>query len=143
MPANFDHRVFHRRRKLFKVIGLLLGLAGLFVLLNMMGELPEEPLKGTGAIFAGTVLILFGIIFLYQGYKLPLEDIPQKGLLRGQVGAVVESLALGVYEVGFSDDSGQTCAPLTLHSGQLIRLHHEPAIGQNGGRVIQRGIARL
>lgn len=74
MPANFDHRVFHRRRKLFKVIGLVLGLAGLFVLLNMMGELPEEPLKGNSAIFAGTVLILFGIIFLYQGYKLPLEE---------------------------------------------------------------------
>jgi len=74
MPANFDHRIFHRRRKLFKVIGLVLGLAGVFVLLNMMGELPEEPLKGTGAIFAGTVLILFGIIFLYHGYKLPLEE---------------------------------------------------------------------
>jgi len=74
MPANFDHHVFHRRRKLFKVIGLVLVLAGAFVLLNMMGELPEEPLKGTGAIFGGTVLILFGILFLYQGYKLPLEE---------------------------------------------------------------------
>jgi uncharacterized membrane protein HdeD (DUF308 family) len=74
MPANFDHRIFHRRRKLFKVIGLLLVLGGIFVLLNMMGELPEEPLKGTGAIFAGTVLILFGILFLYHGYKLPLEE---------------------------------------------------------------------
>ena len=74
MPANFDHRIFHRRRKLFKVIGLVLVLAGVFVLLNMMGELPEEPLKGVSAIFAGTVLILFGIIFLYHGYKLPLEE---------------------------------------------------------------------
>ena len=74
MPANFDHRIFHRRRKLFKVIGLLLALTGLFVLLNMMGELPEEPLKGVSAIFAGTVLILFGILFLYRGYKLPLEE---------------------------------------------------------------------
>ena len=74
MPANFDHRIFHRRRKLFKVIGLLLALTGVFVLLNMMGELPEEPLKGVSAIFAGTVLILFGIIFLYHGYKLPLEE---------------------------------------------------------------------
>jgi hypothetical protein len=74
MPANFDHRIFHRRRKLLKVIGLVLALAGVFVLLNMMGELPEEPLKGTSAIFAGTVLVLFGILFLYQGYKLPLEE---------------------------------------------------------------------
>ena len=52
----------------------MLVLTGVFVLLNMMGELPEEPLKGTGAIFAGTVLILFGILFLYHGYKLPLEE---------------------------------------------------------------------
>lgn len=35
---------------------------------------PEEPLKGTSAIFAGTVLILFGIISLYEGYKLPLPE---------------------------------------------------------------------
>ena len=74
MPENFDHRVFHRRRKLFKVIGLVLGLAGLFVLLNIMGELPDDPLKGVSAIFAGTVLMLLGILFLYQGYKLPLEE---------------------------------------------------------------------
>jgi hypothetical protein len=56
-----------------------------------------------------------------------LEDIPQKGLLRGQVGAVVERLAPGVYEVEFSDDSGQTYASLALRSGQLMRLHHEPS----------------
>jgi hypothetical protein len=56
-----------------------------------------------------------------------LEDIPQKGLLRGQVGTVVESLAPGLYEVEFSDDSGQTYASLALHSGQLMRLHHEPS----------------
>ena len=55
-----------------------------------------------------------------------LEDIPQKGLLRGQVGTVVESLASGVYEVEFSDDSGQTYASLALRSDQLMRLHHEP-----------------
>jgi hypothetical protein len=56
-----------------------------------------------------------------------LEDIPQKGLMRGQVGTVVESLAPGVYEVEFSDDSGQTYASLALHSGQLMRLRHEPS----------------
>ena len=55
-----------------------------------------------------------------------LEDIPQKGLLRGQVGTVVESLEPGVYEGEFSDDSGQTYASLALRSGQLMRLHHEP-----------------
>ncbi len=55
-----------------------------------------------------------------------LEDVPAKGLLRGQVGTVVESLAPGVYEVEFSDDRGQTYASLALGSGQLMRLHHEP-----------------
>ena len=56
-----------------------------------------------------------------------LEDVPEKGLLRGQVGTVVEGLAPGVYEVEFSDDSGQTYASLALRSDQLIRLHHLPS----------------
>jgi hypothetical protein len=56
-----------------------------------------------------------------------LEDVPEKGLFRGQVGTVVESPAPGVYEVEFSDDSGQTYASLALRSGQLMRLHHEPS----------------
>ena len=56
-----------------------------------------------------------------------LEDVPEKGLLRGQVGTVVESLASGVYEVEFSDDSGRTYASLALRADQLMRLHHEPS----------------
>jgi hypothetical protein len=56
-----------------------------------------------------------------------LEDVPERGLLRGQVGTVVEGLGPGVYEVEFSDDSGQTYASLALRSGQLMRLHHEPS----------------
>ena len=55
-----------------------------------------------------------------------LEDVPGKGLRRGQVGTVVENLAPGVLEVEFSDDSGRTYASLALHVGQLMRLHHEP-----------------
>jgi hypothetical protein len=51
-----------------------------------------------------------------------LEDFPERGLLRGQVGTVVESLAPGVYEVEFSDDSGQAYAFLALRSDQLMRL---------------------
>ena len=54
-----------------------------------------------------------------------LEDVPEKGLLRGQVGTVVVGLAPGVFE--FSDDSGQTYASLALRSDQLMRLHHEPS----------------
>jgi hypothetical protein len=56
-----------------------------------------------------------------------LEDIPQQWLFRGQVGTVVESHAPGVYEVEFSDDSGQTYASLALHANQLMRLHYEPS----------------
>jgi hypothetical protein len=57
---------------------------------------------------------------------LSVVALLEKGLLRGQVGTVVESSAPGVYEVEFSDDSGQTYASLALRSGQLMRLHHEP-----------------
>jgi hypothetical protein len=55
-----------------------------------------------------------------------LEDMPEKGLVRGQVGTVVENLAPGVYEVEFIDDSGETYASLAVHADQLMRLHHEP-----------------
>ena len=55
-----------------------------------------------------------------------LTDLPASGLLRGQVGTVVEVLAPGVFEVEFSDDDGQTYASLAVRSDQLIRLRHEP-----------------
>lgn len=55
-----------------------------------------------------------------------LEDATDKGLLRGQVGTIVERLAAGVYEVEFSDDEGRTYAALPLRSDQLLLLHHEP-----------------
>ena len=56
-----------------------------------------------------------------------LEDIPDKDLLRGQVGTVVETLAPGVFEVEFSDGHGQTYATRALRADQLMRLHHEPS----------------
>lgn len=56
-----------------------------------------------------------------------LEDVPEKGLQRGQVGTVVEDLAPRVYEVEFSDDTGRTYASLALRGDQLMRLHHEPS----------------
>jgi hypothetical protein len=55
-----------------------------------------------------------------------LEDLPEHGLVRGQVGTVVESWAPGVYEVEFSDDQGRTYAMVALTAEQLMRLHHEP-----------------
>jgi hypothetical protein len=53
-------------------------------------------------------------------------DLPDHGLMRGQVGTVVEHLAPGVYEVEFSDDDGHTYAMLPLKAPQLLRLHFRP-----------------
>jgi uncharacterized protein DUF4926 len=54
-----------------------------------------------------------------------LEGQPAKGLVRGQVGTVVETLAPGVFEVEFSDNNGRTYASLALKANQLLLLHHE------------------
>jgi hypothetical protein len=54
-----------------------------------------------------------------------LTDLPSQGLVRGQVGTVVE-LLYGAYEVEFSDDEGTTYAELALPSDQLLILHHCP-----------------
>ncbi len=53
-----------------------------------------------------------------------LEDLPGEGLVRGQVGTVVESWAPGVYEVEFSDESGRAYAMVALKADQLMRLYH-------------------
>jgi hypothetical protein len=53
-------------------------------------------------------------------------DLPERGLLRGQVGTVVEHLSSGVHEVEFSDDQGQTYAQLALKHSQLLVLHDQP-----------------
>ena len=55
-----------------------------------------------------------------------LEDLPAEGLVRGQVGTVVDCWAPGVYEVEFCDNDGRTYAMVALKAGQLFRLHHEP-----------------
>lgn len=56
-----------------------------------------------------------------------LDDVPEKGLQRGQVGTVVEVLSPGIYEVEFSNESGHTYASLALAADRLLRLVHEPA----------------
>ena len=55
------------------------------------------------------------------------EDIPDRSLLRGQVGTVVESLGPGVFEVEFVDNDGRTYATLPLRASQLLVLHYQPA----------------
>ncbi len=54
------------------------------------------------------------------------EDIPDRNLLRGQVGTVVESLGPGVFEVEFVDNDGRTYATLPLRASQLLVLHYQP-----------------
>jgi hypothetical protein len=54
-----------------------------------------------------------------------LEDVPARGLLRGQVGTIVEVLDTDVFEVEFSDNSGHTYASLAVRSAQFLVLHPE------------------
>ena len=55
------------------------------------------------------------------------EDLPQKGLHKGQVGTIVELLSPQVYEVEFSGLDGKTYATAAVSEKVLIRLIHEPA----------------
>jgi hypothetical protein len=55
------------------------------------------------------------------------EDILDRGLLRGQVGTVVESLGPGMFEVEFVENDGRTYATVPLHTRQLLVLHYQPA----------------
>ncbi|CAN5447346.1 hypothetical protein BH09SUM1_BH09SUM1_05940 [soil metagenome] len=53
-------------------------------------------------------------------------DKPAHGLVRGQVGTVVEELAPGVFEVEFSDQSGKAYAFAPVRQAEMIVLHHDP-----------------
>ena len=53
-------------------------------------------------------------------------DLPKRGLVRGQVGTVVEVLDREVYEIEFPDDRGRTYAQLPLRTDQLLVLHYVP-----------------
>lgn len=55
-----------------------------------------------------------------------VEDVADRGLRRGQVGTVVETLAPGVFEVEFSDNEGRTYATFALRADQLIVLYYQP-----------------
>jgi hypothetical protein len=55
-----------------------------------------------------------------------VQDLPERGLQRGQVGTVVEELTPDVFEVEFSDNNGRTYATLALKTAQLMQLHYEP-----------------
>ncbi len=54
-----------------------------------------------------------------------LENIPDSGLRKGQVGTIVEVYETNVFEVEFCDTKGQTIALKTLTSEHLLLLHHD------------------
>ncbi len=55
-----------------------------------------------------------------------LLDLSDRGLVRGQVGTVVEMLGADMFEVEFSSDDGKTYAMLALRADQFMVLHHKP-----------------
>lgn len=55
------------------------------------------------------------------------ENLYDYGLLKGQVGTIVEELDNNTYLVEFSDDEGKTYAMLPLADSQLMVLHYQPS----------------
>lgn len=54
------------------------------------------------------------------------RDLPERHLVAGQVGTVVETLAEGVFEVEFSDETGETYALAAIPANALIALRYGP-----------------
>jgi Domain of unknown function (DUF4926) len=52
-------------------------------------------------------------------------DMPEQGLLQGQVDTIVDALAPETFLIEFSDNQGKTYAMLPLKACQLIVLHFE------------------
>lgn len=57
-----------------------------------------------------------------------VEDLPDLGLYRGQVGTIVEVYEPEAFEVEFSDMKGRTYALETLRRDQLMALYHQPIV---------------
>jgi hypothetical protein len=57
-----------------------------------------------------------------------LKDFPDQGVVRGQVGTVVEKLAPAVWEVEFSDTDGQTYAMVEADTADLMVLQFHPML---------------
>jgi len=54
------------------------------------------------------------------------EPLPEKGLLRGQVGTVVMDHKPGIFLVEFCKEDGSTISTVTLTSSQLLKLYFKP-----------------
>jgi hypothetical protein len=59
-----------------------------------------------------------------------LQDLPELGLHRGNVGTIVEEYEPNVFEVEFSDTTGKAYAIETLNASQLMILYHFPIASQ-------------
>ncbi|HEX7177430.1 MAG TPA: DUF4926 domain-containing protein [Pyrinomonadaceae bacterium] len=51
------------------------------------------------------------------------EHVPEHGLRRGEVGTVVDQWKDGVFEVEFSDDTGEAYAFAAVPAGKLMKLY--------------------
>ena len=60
-----------------------------------------------------------------------VDDLPDLGLYRGQVGTIVEEYEPEVFEVEFSNIDGRAYAIETLSASQLMLLHHQSLIENN------------
>ena len=56
-----------------------------------------------------------------------VRDHPERSLLAGQVGTVVECLDQDAFEVEFTDDHGRTYAMAAFNAEELMVLHYLPA----------------
>ena len=57
-----------------------------------------------------------------------LQPRAELGLVRGQVGTVVERYSDDAVEVEFSDDDGVAYALASFRSGELLKLVHEAEV---------------
>jgi hypothetical protein len=55
-----------------------------------------------------------------------LRDLPERGLVRGQVGTIVEELDESTALVEFSDDQGRAYAIAPCRGDALLPLHTAP-----------------
>lgn len=54
-----------------------------------------------------------------------IKDFPETKVVFGQVGTIIEKLAVGVFEVEFAGRFGETIAEFAVKSEDLMLLHYE------------------
>jgi hypothetical protein len=53
-----------------------------------------------------------------------LKDLPEKKVVFGQVGTIVEKLSEEVFEVEFANKLGETISEFAVKAEDLMRLHY-------------------